>query len=164
MISGIISEIAKKLTEADAGKSTISVRKNDFWAYKRADDNVFGLASTLFLLKQNTRFFNKEQTLVFKEIEKNILSKFHLYQNKDGRETYNFYRTKPSRHFPNGIFMSRFDHFRLPDDIDDTALVYLSAANTKIIYLPKMAKYTNNRGQSTICAHHVLGKSSPYLA
>lgn len=105
--------------------------KNDFWAYKRADDNVFALASTLFLLKQNTRFFNKEQTLVFKEIEKNILSKFHLYQNKDGRETYNFYRTKPSRHFPNGIFMSRFDHFRLSDDIDDSALVYLSSEYSK---------------------------------
>jgi hypothetical protein len=39
----------------------------------------------------------------------------------------------------------------------------LSAANTKMIYLPKMAQYTNERGQSTICAHHVLGKCSPFF-
>ena len=163
MISGIISEIAKKLTEADAGKSTISVRKNDFWAYKRADDNVFALASTLFLLKQNTRFFNKEQTLVFKEIEKNILSKFHLYQNKDGRETYNFYRTKPSGHFPNGIFMSRFDHFRLPDDIDDTALVYLSSEYSKdqTIWLKNQCKTHADKLNGLEIYNTWFGKNMP---
>ncbi|MCP9768835.1 hypothetical protein EGI22_12990 [Lacihabitans sp. LS3-19] len=163
MISGIISEIAKKLIEADAGKSTISVRKNDLWAYKRADDNVFALASTLFLLKQNSFFFTKEQMLVFKEIEKNILSKFHLYQNKDGLETFNFYRTKPSKHFPNGIFMGRFDHFRLPDDIDDTALVYLSAENTKeqTLWLKKQCKTHEDKLNGVEIYNTWFGKNMP---
>jgi hypothetical protein len=163
MISGIISEIAKKLSEAAAGKSAISVRFNVFWAYHRADDNVFALASTLFLLKQNYMFFSDEQTLFFKKIERNIRAQFHLYQNKNGQETYNFYRTKPSGHFPNGIFMRRFDHFRLPDDIDDTALVYLSAENTKeqTIWLKNQCKIHADHQNGTEIYNTWFGKNMP---
>ena len=127
MISVIISEIAKKMSEVRASNSAFSVRKNDLWGYKRADDNIFALASTLFILQQNARHIDKEQKVIFEKIESQIQAEFAKYQNKDGRLTYNFYKTKPSRHFPNGRFMRRFDHFRLPDDIDDTALIYLSA-------------------------------------
>ncbi len=131
MISVIISEIAKKMSEVETSNSTFSVRKNDFWGYKRADDNIFALASTLFILQQNTRYLNNEQKVIFEKIESQIQAEFAKYQNKDGRLTYNFYQTKPSSHFPNGRFMQRLDHFRLPDDIDDTALIYLTANYTK---------------------------------
>jgi hypothetical protein len=131
MITVIISEIAKKMSEVEASNSAFSVRKNDHWGYKRADDNIFALASTLFILQQNARHLEKEQKLIFEKIESQIQAEFTKYQNKDGRLTYNFYKTKPSGHFPNGRFMRRFDHFRLPDDIDDTALIYLSANYSK---------------------------------
>jgi hypothetical protein len=131
MISGIISEIAKKMSQTEGSNSTFSIRKNDFWGYKRADDNIFALASTLFILQQNSRYLNTVQKVIFEKIESQILAEFAKYQNKDSRLTYNFYQTKPSRHFPNGRFMRRFDHFRLPDDIDDTALIYLTANYTK---------------------------------
>ncbi|WP_255076691.1 hypothetical protein [Lacihabitans sp. CCS-44] len=119
------------MSEVETSNSTFSVRKNDFWGYKRADDNIFVFASTLFILQQNSRYLNKEQKVIFEKIESQILAEFAKYQNKDGRLTYNFYKTKPSRHFPNGRFMRRLDHFRLPDDIDDTALIYLTSNYTK---------------------------------
>jgi hypothetical protein len=131
MIRGIISEIAKKMSEVSATNSALSVRKNDLWGYKRADDNIFALASTLFILQQNCRHLDEEKKVIFEKIESQIQAEFAKYQNKDGRLTYNFYKTKPSGHFPNGRFMRRFDHFRLPDDIDDTALIYLTANYTK---------------------------------
>lgn len=131
MISVIISEIAKKMSEVETSNSTFSVRKNDFWGYKRADDNIFALASTLFILQQYSEHLDKEQKVIFEKIESQILAEFVKYQNKDSRLTYNFYKTKTSGHFPNGRFMRRFDHFRLPDDIDDTALIYLTANYTK---------------------------------
>lgn len=131
MISGIISEIAKKMSEVETSNSTLSVRKNDTWGYKRADDNIFALASTLFILQQYQSFFSPEQKILFHKIEDQIQASYPKYQNKDDRPTYNFYRTQPTGHFPNGKFMWRFDHFRLPDDIDDTALIYLSNNFTK---------------------------------
>lgn len=131
MISGIISEIAKKLSQNEGSNSTFSIRKNDLWAYKRADDNVFALASTLFILQQYSSVLSVDQRKIFENIEAQILAFYPKYQNKDGRLTYNFYQTQPSGHFPNGRFMRRFDHFRLPDDIDDTALIYLTANYTK---------------------------------
>lgn len=131
MISGIISEIAKKMSEVKATNSAFSVRKNDLWGYKRADDNIFALASTLFILQQYVSYLNDKDKEVFEKVQTQIQSYFPKYQNKDGRLTYNFYQTQPSGHFPNGRFMRRFDHFRLPDDIDDTALIYLTSNNTK---------------------------------
>lgn len=131
MISGIISEIAKKLSQNEGTNPTFSIRKNDLWAYRRADDNIFALASTLFILQQYTSFLSVNQKKIFEDIQAQILSFYPKYQNKDGRLTYNFYQTQPTGHFPNGRFMRRFDHFRLPDDIDDTALIYLSANYSK---------------------------------
>ena len=137
MISGIISEIAKILSQSELSNSTLSVRKNDFWGYERQDDNVFAKASTLFILQQYATHFKEKEKAIFEKIEEIILAKYPLYENKDGRKTYNFYRTKPTAHFPNGKFMGRMDHFRLPDDIDDTALVYLTSKFSKedIIWL-----------------------------
>ena len=66
-----------------------------------------------------------------KQIADSIISRavaaYPAYRNKDGLETYNFWRTNPSGHFPNGIFFSKFKKFRIPDDIDDTSILYLSS-------------------------------------
>ncbi len=131
MISGIISEIAKKLSQNEGPNSTFSIRKNDLWAYKRDDDNIFAMASTLFILQQYSSTLSEEQKKTFETIQAQILDFYPKYQNKDGRLTYNFYQTQPSGHFPNGRFMRRFDHFRLPDDIDDTSLIYFTANYSK---------------------------------
>jgi hypothetical protein len=127
MISLIFSKIEELLNEALNHKKPWSIRYNSKWKYGRPDDNIFALASTAFII----------QTLRLPEPYKTKVSVFHEqivgfyanYRNKDENPTYNFYRTKPSGHFPFGRVMHRFDHFRLPDDIDDTALIYLTNPN-----------------------------------
>ncbi|MCH5717036.1 hypothetical protein [Niabella hibiscisoli] len=52
---------------------------------------------------------------------------YYRYQNKDGRPVYNFWQTQPSRHFPNSRYFSQRRKYIIPDDLDDTAILYLSA-------------------------------------
>ena len=50
---------------------------------------------------------------------------FHIYRNRNGGLTYNFYQTHPDNPFPNLRFFSKLDRARLPDDLDDTGIMYL---------------------------------------
>ncbi len=95
--------------------------------YQRQDSCLFGSASIAYiLLDLFPNFTHKEQHLV-KKIYQNICAIYPVYQNALGRKTYNFWQTKPPTAFPNGYFLHRFTHFRLPDDLDDTALVVLTS-------------------------------------
>ncbi|MGK0384144.1 MAG: hypothetical protein ACJAVL_000881 [Bacteroidia bacterium] len=108
-----------------------SQRYHPYLPYIREDDNLFFTASIVHLLQGiNDRFTGLEKVLV-DEIIADAKSSYQLFQNKDGLDTYNFWQTKPSRHFPNGLFMHRFKHFQIPDDVDDTALVYLAESASK---------------------------------
>lgn len=123
MLNRFTSEILEELRKAP---ENWALRYNTLWSYKRKENNVFSLASALFILKEIREKVNKEVQNNIDEIAALVTPNFKLYKNKDGRETYNFYQTKPSRHFPNGYLMQYLDHFRLPDDIDDTALITFS--------------------------------------
>jgi hypothetical protein len=97
----------------------------------REDDNVFFTACIVHILQHvDAKLHENERSLARSICERAILS-YPLYRNKDGLDTYNFWQTRPSRHFPNGRWMHRFDHFRIPDDIDDTALVMLTERASK---------------------------------
>lgn len=102
------------------------VRENSLLGYHRIDDNVFATASTVFILNELMPFFNESEQIIVKNITQYAQNAYSFYQNKDGLATYNFWKTRPSAHFPNGYLFHRFRHFKLPDDIDDTALVYLT--------------------------------------
>lgn len=119
----IISEILNMTASLQGGWAK---RSNAYWLYKRTEDNIFSLASTVFILNEITAGLAPKCQQEVEKIKENIKPLYINYKNKDGRETYNFYQTRPSRHFPNGYFMQYLDHFRLPDDIDDTALITLS--------------------------------------
>jgi len=148
-----IEELLRKLrSEQSKGNSIYpkgifpSQRYHPFLPYKREDDNLFFTASVVHILQGlNERFTASERTLV-DEIIAEAKSSYPLFQNKDGLDTYNFWQTKPSRHFPHGIFMHRFKHFQIPDDVDDTALVYLSenASKERVSQLrEKLKKHAN---------------------
>ena len=108
-----------------------SQRYHPILPYSREDDNLFFTASVVHILQQlKDRMSNAEKRLV-NDIAANALSVYHLFRNKDGLDTYNFWQTKPSRHFPNGMLMHRFNHFKIPDDVDDTSLVYLTEGASK---------------------------------
>lgn len=101
-------------------------RTNKLVGYKRADTTIFFSAIICFTLQSIRGKLTSEQTLIVDRICEKVVKNYPDFQNKDGLKTYNFWKTKPSRHFPNGSIFHRFEHFRIPDDIDDTAFVYLT--------------------------------------
>ncbi len=92
----------------------------------REDDNVFFTACIVHVLQGISAMLTEEELAIVQRISDSALSAYPLYRNKDGLDTYNYWRTRPSGHFPNGNLMHRFEHFRIPDDVDDTALVMLT--------------------------------------
>ncbi|MCB0756054.1 MAG: hypothetical protein H6602_11515 [Flavobacteriales bacterium] len=108
-----------------------SQRYHPFLPYEREDDNLFFTASIIRMLQGIELGFHTAEKELFENMRLKALRAYPLFQNKDGLDTYNFWQTTPSRHFPNGLFMHRFEHFQIPDDVDDTALVYLTEVADK---------------------------------
>ncbi|MCF8277951.1 MAG: hypothetical protein K9J17_14555 [Flavobacteriales bacterium] len=103
-----------------------SQRYHPFLPYKREDDNLFFTASIVHLLQGAESALSESERNITDRIITAAKANFQLFKNKDGLDTYNFWQTKPSRHFPNGVLMHRYRHFQIPDDVDDTALVFLT--------------------------------------
>lgn len=101
----------------------VYLKKDD---YTREDNNVFFTG----LITWTLRSYNGKLTLVNHLLADSICTKavrtYMLYKNKHGGITYNFWQTHPSRHFPNDEYFSARDKYALPDDLDDTAILYLS--------------------------------------
>ncbi len=121
-------------------------RRNSYLGYARPDTTIFFSAIIGFTLQSlRTRLPSSEQAKV-DSILNGVRANYPAYRNKDGLKTYNFWPTKPSRHFPNGYLFRRFEHFRIPDDVDDTAFVYLTDAPTsdELLWLKnKLAQHAN---------------------
>ncbi len=106
-------------------------RENTGIGYRRPDTTIFFSAISAFTL-QSLR--SRQEEAVQFQIDKiceRIVANYPDFQNKDGLRTYNFWKTKPSKHFPNGYIFKRYEHFRIPDDVDDTAFVYLTTNPTR---------------------------------
>lgn len=141
-----------------------SVRENKRWAYYRKDNNIFSLASVLFILRELKSELSDENQRLINRIISDVSTYFSKYRNKDGRQTYNFYQTQPSRHFPNGLLMQHSDHFRLPDDIDDTALItcVLQPELEEVIRLKKLtAEFAEKKPNDTTIYNTWYGKNMP---
>ena len=103
-------------------------RKNVALGYRRPDTTIFFTAIIAFTLQRlRPRLLEKSQILVDEITQKAIIN-YPKFQNKDGLKTYNFWKTKPSQHFPNGHVFRHLDHFRIPDDVDDTVMIYLTSS------------------------------------
>ncbi len=130
-----------------------SFRHNPTLFYRRPDTNVFFTAVTVFTL-QNLRFGQSADTqAVIDRIAERAKTAYPRFQNKDGLMTYNFWPTRPSQHFSNGYIFRHFEHFRIPDDIDDTAMVYLTTGQTPANQRwlkEKLAQHTNGSGPHQI--------------
>ncbi len=122
-----------------------------WFGYRRADNNVFLTACTLFTLQGIRERVSPESRVLIDQLTERAAKAYPLFRNKDGLATYNFWPTRPSRHFPNGHLLHRFDHFRIPDDIDDTALVFLTQTPTPetLLWLKtKLAQHANGTQQT----------------
>lgn len=106
-------------------------RYHPFLPYVREDDNIFFSLTIAYTLKQYLSDFNLYEREVAEPIISEVLFALPKFRNKDGKPTYNFWQTTPSRHFPNGYFMKHLEHFRIPDDADDSALGHLMVVHKK---------------------------------
>lgn len=141
--NAIIQQIAGLQTDTGLFPS---VRSNPAIGYRRPDTNVFFTAITVFTLRQLRLLVSPESQQLISQIQERAVAAYPLFRNKDGLNTYNFWPTRPSQHFPNGYLFRHFDHFRIPDDIDDTAMVYLTTQPTfnEINWLKaKLAQHAN---------------------
>ena len=119
-----------------------SYRQNKYLFYKRPDTNIFYTATIVFILHQVRHKVSEKSQAIIDKIAEKAIKNYPNFQNKDGLKTYNFWQTKPSNHFPNGLIFRHLDHFRIPDDIDDTALIYLTLPHTKedVVWLKEKLK------------------------
>ncbi|SEI44199.1 hypothetical protein SAMN05216327_101602 [Dyadobacter sp. SG02] len=121
-------------------------RSNPIIGYRRPDTTMFFSAIIAFTLQSIRKYCNAESQSQIDLIRASVTANYPDFQNKDGLKTYNFWKTKPSRHFPNGRWFHRFEHFRIPDDIDDTAFAYLTTnpSEKELIWLKeKLALHAN---------------------
>ncbi len=119
-----------------------SYRHNKYLFYRRPDTNIFYTATIAFILNQVKDKVSTKSQQIIDEITAKAIKNYPDFQNKDGLKTYNFWKTKPSKHFPNGRIFQHLDHFRIPDDIDDTALIYLTLPHSKedVLWLKEKVK------------------------
>lgn len=127
-----------------------SERSNPAWFYRRADTNVFFTAITVFTLQGLRAGLSEREQTVVDGLSQQAVAAYRGFRNKDGLDTYNFYRTRPSNHFPHGLLFRHFRHFQLPDDIDDTAMVYLTTVPNRTVL----------NGLKTKLTHHANGVQS----
>lgn len=101
--------------------SYISNREN--FKTKRKDNNIFYNALTLFTLKRFDSFFTPQEKILFDSIYQRSLALFPKFRNKQGRFTYNFWRTDSAYNFPYTKWIKWIKKSTaLPDDMDDTVL------------------------------------------
>ncbi|HEY1056431.1 MAG TPA: hypothetical protein VGE24_14895 [Emticicia sp.] len=137
-IHSVIQTIASLQSRGDAYFPKgifLSYRQNKYLLYKRPDTNIFYTASIVFVINQLKPYLPVESQLIIEEITAKAIQNYLAFQNKDGLKTYNFWQTpkegRASNHFPNGYIFRHSEHFRLPDDIDDTSLIYLTSQASK---------------------------------
>ena len=117
-----------------------SYRSNKFWRYHRPDTNVFFTAITVFTLNNIKEKLSPESQKLVEQITDKAIRSYDLFKNKEGLNTYNFFQTNPSQHFPHGNILHRFNYFKIPDDIDDTAMINLTKPHTQ-----EEAKWLKNK-------------------
>lgn len=125
-------------------------RDNALIGYHRPDTTIFFSAIIAFTLQSVKAFFSADLQVKVDRMINDVVKNYPEFQNKDGLKTYNFWKTKPSRHFPNGYIFRHFEHFRIPDDIDDTSFVYLTEApsESEVFWLKeKLSLHANGHKQ-----------------
>ena len=73
------------------------------------DPNVFFTGLIVLTLKKYQKHCTPFQQSIINQIAKDALSQVGLFKNKQGRDTYNFWRTDTPQIFPNAGWLNKFD-------------------------------------------------------
>lgn len=95
------------------------------------DNNIFYSALIAYTLNQSQSDLSEKDNNEVLKLVDSVTSNFSAYRNRKGGPTYNFYQTHPENQFPQFKRLSQKDKFRLPDDLDDTSILYLALNNPK---------------------------------
>jgi hypothetical protein len=106
-----------------------SNRFHNLLPYLREDDNIFFPAAIAFILLRNHKQLETDQSEKVNKIIDGIRQNYPSYSSLSSDFIYNFYQTKPYKHYPNGFILSRFQHFALADDADDTVIISMTLNN-----------------------------------
>ncbi len=103
------------------------------WDGVRVEDNTFSYSATISYVLQQYRHHLPKNTrsmvdLMVQEVNQNA----HLYANRKGEASYNFWQTAPpDLPFPNGTKYRKYGN-RLPDDLDDSSVIALALGNDSL--------------------------------
>lgn len=136
--------------------------------YRRPDANVFCTAITVFTLQGIREKLGPEAQRLVDAIAEHARRAYPAYRHPT-RPTYNNYPARPDGHFTPGFVFHRFRQFRLPDDIDDTALVFLTKKHPRDEVLalkeilPRHANGTQRWVQNTLPPYRRLRAYSTWF-
>ena len=116
------------------------------------DPNVFFTGLIVLTLKKYQKYCTPFQQGIINQIAKDALSQVGLFKNKQGRDTYNFWRTDTPQIFPNAGWLNKFDKSQsLPDDFDDTVILLWAQEVTReraAAIHDTMQFFTNTNGKT----------------
>jgi len=135
LILFLLQSLAKQQIESHSNgylKGVFSSQRfHNIIPYNREDENIFFSSAIAFTLQEYFYLFSESEKKLAKDIIEQIIASYPKFKNFKGGETYNFFKTNPMSFFPNGNIMRRFNFFKLADDADDTAYVYLTTKTDK---------------------------------
>ncbi len=122
-----ITSLLTTITKLSESSDCHSIRYNKTLFASRKDDTIFTPASANYVLSSIKPYLTDDEQDTINSIIQQSTARYPLYKNQNGRQSYNFWRTKEANsHFPFGTILNRFEFFRLPDDVDTTAMVMLT--------------------------------------
>lgn len=105
--------------------SYISPRQK--FSTRKKDDNIFFTSLIIYTLKDVQPLLAKEDQAIADSIIIRAKPLYKKFENRSGRNTYNFWRTDIKQEFPYGRFLQLLHKdLALPDDMDDTVLALLA--------------------------------------
>ena len=93
----------------------------------REDNNIFFTALTVYTLQSLYPHFTDDEQRLADRIIRQAQQNYSYYRNRNDALSYNFWQVHPfEQPFPQRKLLSKLKKFRLADDLDDTALIYLT--------------------------------------
>lgn len=125
----------QRIAEEQAGEDDPVFRAGMFRGHRhwsglvkpRPDDNIFYTASAVWIMQQCRPHWPESAQALADTLMARAIQRYPDYRSRDGVPLFNFWRNFPPEPFPNGRLMRRFPKFILPDDFDDTSVIYLTA-------------------------------------
>ena len=134
------------------------------------DPNVFFTGLIVLTLKKYQKHCTPYQKRIINQIATDAMAQVGLFKNKQGRDTYNFWRTDTPQIFPNAGWLNKFDKSQsLPDDFDDTVILLWAQEVTReraAAIHDTMQLFANTKGktvQNTLTAFETLPAYSTWF-